>query len=99
VPQQAIPQLVKLAELLQSVGNGRRVLEHIFAGPAAVLNPKIVAAANDALALAVGDLFWVTVIAGVLGLSFTLMLRDRGLRSALEIRAEASGAQMEPTLA
>jgi EmrB/QacA subfamily drug resistance transporter len=99
VPQQAIPQLVKLSELLQSVGNGRLVLEHIFAGPAAVLIPKIVAAANDALALAIGDLFWVTVIAGVLGLSFTLMLRDRGLRSALEIRAEASGAQLEPTLA
>ena len=96
VPQQAIPQLLKLSELLQSVGNGRSVLERILTGPAAVLIPKIIAGANEALALAVGDLFWVTVIAGVLGLSFTLMLRDRPLRSAREIRAEAFGAQGEP---
>jgi len=96
VPQQAIPQLLKLSELLQSVGNGRSVLERILTGPAAVLVPKIIAGANEALALAVGDLFWVTVIAGLLGLSFTLMLRDRPLRSAREIRAEAFGAQGEP---
>jgi hypothetical protein len=96
VPQQAIPQLVQLSELLQSVGNGRSVLERIFTGPAAALIPKIIAAANQALALAIGDLFWVTVVSGVLGLAFTLMLRDRPLRSAREIRAEASGAQMEP---
>jgi hypothetical protein len=91
-----IPQLVKLSELLQSVGNGRSVLDRIFTGPAAALIPKIITGANEALALAIGDLFWVTVIAGVLGLAFTLMLRDRTLRSAREIRAEASGAQMEP---
>jgi hypothetical protein len=95
VPPQAIPQLVKYSELLQSVGNGRSVLERIFTGPAAVLIPKIIAGANEALALAIGDLFWVTTIAGVLGLAFTLMLRDRALRSASDIRAEASGAQME----
>lgn len=96
VPQPAIPQLLKLSELLQSVGNGRPVLEHIFQGPAAALIPKIVVGANNALALAIGDLFWVTVIAGVLGLAFTLMLRDRPLRSAREIRAEAAGTQLEP---
>src|SRR5215831_3855450 len=96
VPQQAIPQLVKLSELLQSVGNGRSVLEHIFAGPAAVIIPRIIAAANEAFALAIGDLFWVTVVAGVLGLTFTLMLRDRPLRSAREIRAEATGEQVVP---
>ena len=96
VPQQAIPQLVKLSELLQSVGNGRSVLERIFTGPEAVLIPKVIAGANEALALAIGDLFWVTFIAAVLGLSFTLMLRDRPLRSAREIRAEASGVQMDP---
>jgi len=95
VPQQAIPQLLKLSELLQSVGNGRPVLERIFTGPAAVLIPKIIAGANEALALAIGDLFWVTFIAGVLGLAFTLLLRDRPLRSAREIRAEASGVQVD----
>jgi EmrB/QacA subfamily drug resistance transporter len=96
VPQQAIPQLVKLSELLQSVGNGRSVLEHIFTGPAAALIPRIIAAANEALALAIGDLFWVTAISGVLGLAFTLLLRDRPLRSAREIRAEAAGVSAEP---
>ena len=95
VPQQVIPQLVKLSELLQSVGNGRPVLEHIFTGPAAVLVPRIIAGANEAFSLAIGDLFWVTVIAGVLGLAFTLALRDRPLRSAREIRAEAAGGQVE----
>jgi EmrB/QacA subfamily drug resistance transporter len=97
VPQQAIPQLVKLSELLQSVGNGRSILEQIFTGPAAVLIPKVIAGANQALALAIGDLFWVTTIAGVLGLAFTLMLRDRPLRSAREIRAETLGDQLDAT--
>ena len=96
VPQQAIPQLVKLSELLQSVGNGRSVLEHIFAGPAAALIPQVIAAANEALALAIGDLFWVTVVAGLLGFGFTLVLRDRPLRSAREIRAEAAGVEIDP---
>jgi len=95
VPPQVIPQLVKLAELLQSVGNGKPVLEHIFQGPAAALIPKIIASANQALALAIGDLFWVTVVAGVLGLMFTLMLRDRPLRSAREMRAEAAGEPVQ----
>jgi EmrB/QacA subfamily drug resistance transporter len=95
VPQQAIPQLVKLSELLQSVGNGRTVLEKIFAGPAQALVPQVIAAANEALALAIGDLFWVTVISGVIGFVLTLYLRDRPLRSARELRAEASGVMVE----
>ncbi len=93
VPQLAIPTLVKYAELLQSVGNGRSVLEKT---PLAPLIPNIVTGANQALALAIGDLFWVTVIAGVLGLAFTLMLRDLPLRTARDIRAEAAGGQVEP---
>jgi hypothetical protein len=35
------------------------------------------------------------VFSGVLGLVFTLFLRDRPLRSAQELRAEASGAVLE----
>lgn len=95
VPQQAIPQLLKLSELLQSVGNGKPVLEKILAGPAQVLVPHVITAANQALALAIGDLFWVTVFSGVLGLTFTLMLRDRPLRTASELRAEAAGQPLE----
>jgi len=92
VPAQAIPVLVKYSVLLQSVGNGRSVLEKT---PLAPFIPKIAAGANDALSLAIGDLFWVTVIAGLLGFAFTLLLRDRPLRTAQEMRAEAIGAQPE----
>src|SRR6266851_4971015 len=95
VPEQAIPQLVNLSELLQNVGNGQAILDRIFTGPAAGLIPKIIAAANESFSLAIGDLFWVTVIAGAAGLAFTLVLQDLPLRSAREIRAEVSGAQRE----
>ena len=96
VPVQVIPQLTRLAELLQSVGNGRQVLEKLFPGPGQVLIPKIIAGANDALALAIGDLFWITVISGVLGLVCTLLLPDRPLRTATELRAQALGELPEP---
>ncbi len=95
VPAQVIPQLVKLSELLQSVGNGRTVLERILPAPAHALIPKIADGANQALALAIGDLFWITVIAGVLGLVCTLILRDRPLRTASELRAQIAGQTPE----
>jgi EmrB/QacA subfamily drug resistance transporter len=95
VPQQVIPQLVKLSELLQSVGNGKPVLEKIFVGPAQVLVPRIIAGANDAMALAIGDIFWLTVVSGVAGLVLTLLLADKPLRTAGELRAEASGSDPE----
>ena len=95
VPEPAIPQLVNLSGLLQNVGNGQVILDRIFTGPAAGLIPKIIAAANEAFSLAIGDLFWVTVIAGALGVAFTLVLKDLPLASAREIRAEVSGAQRE----
>jgi EmrB/QacA subfamily drug resistance transporter len=95
VPEQAIPQLVNLSGLLQNVGNGQAILDRIFTGPAAGLIPKTIAAANEAFSLAIGDLFWVTVIGGAAGLALTLVLQDLPLRSAREIRAEVSGAQRE----
>ena len=95
VPAQAIPQLVKLSELLQSVGNGQAVLARILPAPAHVLIPKIVDGANQALSLAIGDLFWITVVAGVLGLLCTLILRDRPLRTASELRAQIAGQTPE----
>jgi EmrB/QacA subfamily drug resistance transporter len=88
VPQQVIPQLEKLSGVLQSVGNGRSLLEHILTGPLQPLVPKVIAGANDALALAIADLFWITVVAGVLGLLFTLTLRDLPLKTARELRAQ-----------
>jgi EmrB/QacA subfamily drug resistance transporter len=81
VPQQLIPQLVELSGALQNVGNGRALLEQLLPGPLQALIPKVIAGANDALALAIGDLFWITIVAGALGLVCTLILRDRPLRS------------------
>jgi EmrB/QacA subfamily drug resistance transporter len=86
VPQPVIAQMVKLSGVLQNVGNGRALLEHLLPGPLQPLIPKVIAGANNALALAIGDLFWITIVAGVLGLAFTLILRDLPLRSAAELR-------------
>jgi EmrB/QacA subfamily drug resistance transporter len=89
VPQALIPQLSKLSGALQNVGNGRALLEHLLPAPAQPLIPSIIAGANNALALAIGDLFWITIVSGVLGLVFTLILRDRPLRSAAELRSSS----------
>jgi EmrB/QacA subfamily drug resistance transporter len=95
VPQPLISQLVKLSGALQNVGNGRALLEQILTGPQQALIPKVIAAANNALALAIADLFWITIVSGVLGLACTLLLRDRPLRSATELRS-GSLASSEP---
>jgi hypothetical protein len=89
VPQPLIKQLVQLSGALQNVGNGRALLEHILPGQLQALIPKVIAGANNALALSIGDLFWITIISGVLGLACTLMLRDRPLRSAAELRSSS----------
>jgi MFS family permease len=103
VPQPLIDQLVKLSGALQNVGNGKALLEHILPGPLQALIPKVIAGANNALSLSIGDLFWVTIVSGVLGLACTLMLRDRPLRSAAELRSgsmaisgDGQGASAKP---
>jgi EmrB/QacA subfamily drug resistance transporter len=95
VPQQLISQLVKLAGALQNIGNGRTVLEHVLPPQFQPLIPKIIAGANNALALAIGDLFWITIISGALGLACTLLLRDRPLMSAAELRSGAMAGSAE----
>jgi hypothetical protein len=85
--------LVKYSGALQNVGNGRALLQHLLPGPEQALIPKVIAGANNALALSIGDLFWITIVSGVLGLACCLLLRDRPLRSAAELR---SGAIAEP---
>ncbi len=92
IPSSLIPGLVKLSGALQNVGNGRALLEHLLPASAQPLIPKIIAAANDALALSIGDLFWITIVSGVLGLVFTFLLRDRPLRTAAELRSAAINA-------
>jgi len=99
VPQALIPQLVKLSGALQNVGNGRALLEHILPGPLQPLIPRVIAGANNALALSIGDLFWITIVSGVLGLACTLMLRDRPLKSAADLRSGAIAAGGDGQLA
>jgi hypothetical protein len=77
---------------LQNVGNGRALLEHLLPAQLQPVIPKIIAGANNALALSIGDLFWITIVSGVLGLAFTLVLRDRPLRTAAELRTAALAA-------
>jgi len=99
VPQALIPQLVKLSGALQNVGSGRALLEHILPGPLQPLIPRVIAGANNALALSIGDLFWITIVSGVLGLACTLMLRDRPLKSAADLRSGAIAAGGDGQLA
>jgi EmrB/QacA subfamily drug resistance transporter len=89
VPSSLIPELAKLSGALQNVGNGRALLEHILPAQLQPVIPKIIAGANNALALSIGDLFWITIVSGVLGFACTLILRDRPLRTASELRASA----------
>jgi len=89
VPQSLIPNLVKVSGALQNVGNGRALLEHLLPAPLQAVIPKIIEGANNALALSIGDLFWITIVSGVLGLGCTLLLRDRPLRTAAELRSAA----------
>jgi len=89
VPQPLISVLVKYSGALQNVGNGRALLQHLLPGPEQGLIPKVIAGANNALALSIGDLFWITIVSGILGLACCLLLRDRPLRSGAELRSGA----------
>ena len=95
IPQPLITELVKLSGALQNVGNGRALLEHLVPPQEQALIPKIIAAANNAIALSIGDLFWITIVSGALGLACCLLLRDRPLRSAAELRSGAMAADGE----
>jgi EmrB/QacA subfamily drug resistance transporter len=92
VPQPLISVLVKYSGALQNVGNGRALLQHLLPLPEQALIPKVIAGANNALALSIGDLFWITIVSGVLGLACCLLLRDRPLRSGAELRSGALAA-------
>lgn len=95
VPQSLIPELVKVSGAVQNVGNGRALLEHFLPAQLHPVIPKIIEGANNALALSIGDLFWITIVSGVLGLGCTLLLRDRPLRTAAELRSAALAADSE----
>ncbi len=92
VPQQVIGQMMKLSGILQNVGNGKAVLQHLLPGSLQTLVPKVITGANNALALSIGDLFWITIFAGALGLICTLILRDLRLRGFGDADARAGTA-------
>jgi EmrB/QacA subfamily drug resistance transporter len=92
VPQQVIGQMMKLSGILQNVGNGKAVLQHLLPGSLQTLVPKVITGANNALALSIGDLFWITIFAGALGLICTLILRDLRLRGFGDADAPAGTA-------
>jgi hypothetical protein len=54
------------------------------------------AGVKDAIAAAVSELFWITLVAGVLALACMLLLRDVRLRSGQEMRREALAAGEAP---
>jgi MFS family permease len=99
VPQQVIEQMVKLSGILQNVGNGKALLQHLLPGALHPLIPKVIAGANNALALSIGDLFWITIFAGMLGLICTLILRDLRLRGFGDAGSPAGSVDGEPAAA
>jgi hypothetical protein len=48
------------------------------------------------LALAISNLFWITIFSGTAGLACTLLFRDRPLPTAAELRSGALAAVSEP---
>ena len=80
VPSAVSARLLSISGALQGVGNGRGLLEHMLPPPLQPLVPRIVAGVNDAFAVSVGYLFWITLIAGSLAFLGTLGLRTLELR-------------------
>lgn len=80
VPSAVAGRLLTVSGALQGVGNGRGLLEHMLPPPLQPLIPRIVAGVNDAFAVSVGYMFWITLIAGSLAFLGTLALRDLELR-------------------
>jgi EmrB/QacA subfamily drug resistance transporter len=52
------------------------------------LVPRIVAAAHEALTVAIAQLFWLTIAAAVVAFLFTLIIREQPLRSGPALREE-----------
>jgi hypothetical protein len=70
---------------LQGVGNLLPALQKALPANLQSLAPLIVQGIHDAFALAVGDLFWVSMAAAALALLGLLFLRDLPLRHHEEI--------------
>jgi EmrB/QacA subfamily drug resistance transporter len=96
VPQALIQTLVAQGQALTGVGGGLGALAGALPAQSKPLVPQIIAGIKDALAAAVGGLFWITLGAGLLALGCTLLLRDTRLRGGQELRREVIAAAEAP---
>jgi EmrB/QacA subfamily drug resistance transporter len=92
VPSAVIQQLTARGQALTGVGDQSGALSRALPPQLQALVPHIVAGIQDALAAAVAQLFWITLIAGAVGLVCTLLLGDVRLRGGQELRREAMAA-------
>jgi EmrB/QacA subfamily drug resistance transporter len=86
VPAAVVQLLVAQGQALTGVGSSAGQALPAQLRP---LLPQIMAGVKDAIAAAVSELFWITLVAGLLALVCMLMLRDVRLRSGQEMRREA----------
>ncbi len=92
VPQQLVEQITRLGGALQGVGNVGSLLERALPAQLHPLIPNILAGINDAFAISVANLYWISLPAAGLALLCTLALRDLRLRGAAELRQELAPA-------
>jgi len=87
VPAPLLPGLVRLSGQLQGVGDLGAVLHHTLPASALPLVPAVLDAIKQAFASSVAGIFWITLVAALMGGTATALLRDRSLRSVPEVRA------------
>jgi hypothetical protein len=93
LPPTIVHQLVAQGQALTGVGGGSGSLAQALPAQVRPLLPQIQAGIKDALAASVAELFWITIVAGLLALVCTLVLRDVTLRSGQERRRESLDAE------
>ncbi|HEX6508292.1 MAG TPA: MDR family MFS transporter [Chloroflexota bacterium] len=71
-------------------------LSHTLPAQLRPLVPRIVAGVHDAFAIAVGDVFWLTVGAGVVALFAVLAIQDRPLREQTSVSRVDAGTSGVP---
>lgn len=91
LPIPLVDTLAKLSQAFQGVGVGGHLLARVLPASQANLIPQIVAGANDAIAKAIGAVFWMTLITGLAGLLITLALHDRELKD-VQLMPASGGA-------
>ncbi|HUZ89383.1 MAG TPA: MDR family MFS transporter [Candidatus Acidoferrales bacterium] len=89
VPEPVIAQLLKVSGALQGVGNGHGLLAKMLPAQLQALIPNIIAGVNQAFAVSVGYLFWITLFAGGLAVLGTLGLHDLELRHGHKAEPDA----------